>query len=125
MYEIKNATFIPENAVAGDFPMKTDFGEIKNGAKIHKYAPIIKGENGIEEITAAMLPTTGENATAGSLDKLIGIAADEPCGNEVVYYLTGEFFAEALYMPTGVTAEVIKPVLRNMGIYLKEMNNNG
>lgn len=124
MYEITNTEFTPENFIAGDFPMKTDFGPVKNGAKIRKYAPVVQGENGIEEITAAMIPTTGEDATEGALNTLIGIAADEPSGGEVVYYLTGEFFSEALVLPDGVTADDIKPAFRKLGIFLKEMNNN-
>lgn len=113
MYEINEAVLTPENAIAGDFPMKTDFGEIKSGAKIHKFAPVVQGEDGIEE------------AAAATLDKLIGIAADEPSGTEVVYYLTGEFFAEALHLPSGVTAEAVKPALRKLGIFIKELNSNG
>lgn len=118
MYEITNTEFTPENFIAGDFPMKTDFGPIKSGATIRKYAPLVQGANGIEEITAAMLPTEG------ALDTLIGIAADEPSGGEVVYYLTGEFFGEALILQDGVTADILKPAFRKLGIFLKEMDNN-
>lgn len=124
MYEITNTEFTPENFIAGDFPMKTDFGPIKSGATIRKYAPLVQGANGIEEITAAMLPTEGESATEGALDTLIGIAADEPSGGTVVYYLTGEFFSEALILQDGVTADILKPAFRKLGIFLKEMDNN-
>lgn len=112
MYEVNESAYAPENFFAGNFPIAKDFGAIKTGATIHKHAPIVQGENGIEE------------ATAATLDKLIGIAADEPSGGEVVYYLTGEFFTKALHLPSGVTAEALKPAFRKMGIFLKEMNDN-
>lgn len=125
MFDINTAECTAENVFAGDFPVVRDFGAIKAGAVIHKLAPLVQGADGIEELTAAMLPTTGENASAGSLDKLIGIAADEPSGNEVVYYATGEFFAEGLTLPEGVTAAALKPVFRKLGIFIKEMKNYG
>lgn len=113
MYNVTESAYAPENFFAGSFPIAKDFGTIKTGATIRRHAPIVQGENGIEE------------ATAETIDKLIGITADEPNGGEVVYYLTGEFFVEALHLPSGVTAETLKPVFRKMGIFLKEMNNNG
>lgn len=124
MYDVSTAELIADNFLAGNFPIVTDSGKIKKNAVIHKRAPLVQGEDGIEELTAAMLPTTGENASAGSLDKIIGIAADEPSGDEVVIYLTGEFFAEGLTLPDGVTAADLKPAFRKLGIFIKEMNNN-
>lgn len=125
MYSINTAELTAENFLAGDFPIVTDVGAIKKNAVIRKRAPLVQSENGIEEFTAAMLPTTGENASAGSLDKLVGIAADEPSGEEVTFYLTGEFFAEGLTLPEGVTAADLKPAFRKLGIFIKEMKNNG
>ena len=34
-------------------------------------------------------------------------------------YLTGEFFADGLALPDGVTAADIEAALRNIGIFLK------
>lgn len=113
MYSINESTYTPDNFFAGSFPIAKDFGAIKPGATINKHAPVVQGETGIEE------------ATAATLDKLIGIAADEPNAGGVVYYLTGEFFAQALHLPDGVTTAALKPAFRKMGIFLKEMNNNG
>jgi hypothetical protein len=114
MYGINNeANYSPENFIAGDYPIKKDFGTIKNGATIRRHAPIVVGDNGIEE------------ATAETLDKLIGIAADKPSGKEVVFYLTGEFFSEGLCLPNGVTVEALKPTFRKLGIFMKELNGNG
>jgi len=125
MYDINTAELTAENFLAGDFPIVTDFGAIKNNAVIRKNAPLVQGADGIEEFTAAMLPTTGEDASAGALDKIIGIAADEPSNGEVTYYLTGEFFAEGLTLPNGVTAADLKPAFRKLGIFIKEMKNYG
>jgi hypothetical protein len=110
MYEITSASYTPENFIAGDFPMKTDTGTVKSGATVRKYAPVVQGADGIAE------------AAADTLTDLVGIAADEPNGGEVVYYLTGEFFIEALVLPDGVTAETLKPACRKLGIILREGN---
>lgn len=107
MFEINTATHTPDNFNAGGYPVVTDSDTIKAGANIRKRAPLVKGENGIEE------------AGAETLDKIIGIAADVPSGGEVVYYLTGEYFADAIVLPDGVTVEALKPALRKLGIFLK------
>lgn len=125
MYDINTAELKAENFLAGDFPIATDFGTIKSGAEIRKHAILVQGADGIEELTKESLPTTGESASPGSLDKIVGIAADEPSGDEVVIYLTGEFFAEGLALPDGVTAADVKPALRKLGIFIKEMKNYG
>lgn len=125
MYDINTAELKAENFLAGNYPIVTDVGTIKKNAIIRKRAPLVQSEDGIEEFTAAMLPTTGENASAGSLDKIIGIAADEASGEEVTVYLTGEFFAEGLTLPEGVTAADLKPAFRKLGIFIKEMKNYG
>ena len=38
---------------------------------------------------------------------------------EVVVYLTGEFFADAITLPEGVTADTLAKAFRNIGIFLK------
>ena len=111
MFEI--GTYTPDNFFAGSFPIAKDFGEINAVATIRKHAPLVMGASGIEE------------ASDSTLDDLIGISADVPNGGEVVYYLTGEFFSQALTLPTGVTAADLKPGFRKLGIFLKEMNVNG
>lgn len=125
MYDINTAELKAENFLAGDFPIATDFGTVKSGAEIRKRTVLVQGADGIEELTKEMLPTTGESASPGSLDKIVGIAADEPSGGEVAFYLTGEFFAEGLTLPDGVTAADVKPTLRKLGIFIKEMKNYG
>ena len=109
MFDITRATHTPDNFFAGDFPIVTDFGKIKDGATIRARVPIVQGADGIEE------------AVAATIADVIGISAAEPSGDEVVYYLTGEFFTQALTLPTDVTAEELKPILRKLTIFLKEM----
>lgn len=112
MYEVTKTNITPDNFFAGSFPVVTDFGSIKTGAKIRARVPVVQGADGIEE------------ASADTLDKLIGISTSEPNGDEVVYYQTGEFFMQALTLPTGVTEEALKPALRKLNIFLREMNVN-
>lgn len=111
MYDVNESTYTPENVFAGEFPIAKDFGAIKTGVTIHKYAPIVQGENGIEE------------AAAATVVNVVGIAADVSDGGKVTYYLTGEFFTDVIHLPTGVTAATLKPVCRKLGIFLKEINN--
>ena len=55
-------------------------------------------------------------------DTPYGIVADSVAAadDEVVIYLTGEFFAEALVYETGVTAAGLEVAFRNIGIFLKD-----
>ncbi len=100
-------SYTPDNFFAGSYPIITDSGTIASNAAIVKHAPLVMGDSGI---------TT---AAADSLDKLIGISADVPSGDKVVYYMTGEYFAEALVLPQGVTAADLKPAFRKLGIFLR------
>lgn len=54
-------------------------------------------------------------------DTPYGIVADSvgEANSEVVIYLTGEFFADALVFETGVTAADLEVGFRNIGIFLK------
>ncbi len=107
MYDIKTDQTRPVNFFAGDFPVVTEAGDVKSGATVRKYAPVIKTADGISE------------ATADGLDNLYGIAADDSGDGGVVCYMTGEYFADALTLPDGVTVEALKPAFRKLGIYLK------
>ena len=89
MYEINRDQTSPVNFFAGDFPVVTEAGDVKSGATVRKYAPVIKTADGISE------------ATADGLADLHGIAAD------------------ALTLPDGVTADTLKPAFRKLGIFLK------
>ena len=108
MYEIEERAYTPDNFFRGGFPAVPEHGAVKDGATVRKYAPVAETADGIEE------------ATAETLDKLVGIAADVPDGGgNVVYYMTGEFNAAAVVMPDGVTLEALKPACRKLSIFLK------
>lgn len=107
MYEIKRDELTRKNVFAGDFPIAKEVGEVAEGETVRQYAPVIKTADGFKE------------ATAAGLDELYGIAADDSTDGGVVCMLTGEFFADGLTLPEGVTAEALKPALRKLGIFLK------
>ena len=117
MYEINRDQTSPVNFFAGDFPIVTEAGDVKSGATVRKYAPVALTADGIVEAEAPS--GSGDTAKPGNLDKLCGIAADDSTDGGVVYYLTGEFFADALTLPSGVTVEALKPAFRKLGIFLK------
>lgn len=107
MYEIQKDQTSPVNFFAGDFPIATEAGEVKSGETVRKYAPVIKTADGFME------------ATADGMADLHGIAADDSTDGGVVCYMTGEFFADALTLPDGVTVDDLKPAFRKLGIFLK------
>lgn len=107
MYEIKRDELTRKNVFAGDFPIAKEVGEVAEGETVRQYAPVIKTAGGFKE------------ATAAGLDELYGIAADDSTDGGVVCMLTGEFFADGLTLPDGVTAEALKPAFRKLGIFLK------
>ena len=97
MYGIEERTYTPDNFFRGFFPAVPEHGTVKDGATVRKYAPV-----------------------AETLDKLVGIAADAPDdGGNVVYYMTGDFNAEAVVLPEGVTLDALKPACRKLSIFLK------
>ncbi len=127
MYEIKSDQTAPVNFFAGDFPIVTTVGTIATEKNVKKYEPVKLTENGIEPVIAIaasemdstnVIPakTAYENTTAG----IFGISAVEAtAGDGVVFFLTGEFFANAIEIPAGVTVETLTKAFRNIGIYLK------
>ncbi len=59
-------------------------------------------------------------AEAAKLTGLYGVTAEAAkSGEDAIIYLSGEFFADALVLPAGMTAADVEVPLRNLGIYLK------
>ena len=108
MFDINIAARTFDNFHAGPFPVATEVGKVDASATIHARAPIAIGKNGIIEVTAA------------TIENVIGISAAEPSGDEIVYYMTGEFFSQALHLQSGVTTEALRPHLRKLNIFLRE-----
>lgn len=127
MYEIQSDQTTAVNFFAGDFPIVTAVGKVATGKSVKKYEPVKLTENGIEPVVAVaatekdatnVIPakTAYENTTKG----IYGISAVEAAaGDDVVIYLTGEFFADAIEIPASVTVETLTKAFRNIGIYLK------
>lgn len=83
------------------------------GAAIKAHAPVAleTTEAGVVQI----VPVTADNAK-----DIYGIAPEAAAaGEKVPVYLTGEFFADALALETGVTVDTIEVAFRKIGIFLK------
>lgn len=119
MYEIKTRTCEAKNFFAGDFPTLTESGTA--GEALAEHTPVTKDSDG-KIVAVAAASGSGENATEATTGDVIGITAAEAAEDEpVVYYMTGEFFEEALNMPEGVTVEDIKEPLRKLSIFLRTL----
>lgn len=109
MYEIETRTCEAKNFFAGDFQTLTESGTA--GGELAEHMPVA------EDAEGKIVAVTAETAA-----NVVGITAaaaeaDEP----VVYYMTGEFFREALNLPDGVTVEDIKGPLRKISIFLRTL----
>ena len=87
----------------------------KAGAALDAHAPVLLGSDG--KVTAiAAVDETHPLSTTG----LYGITAEAAeSGEDAIVYLSGEFFADGLALPSGVSAADIEVALRNLGIFLK------
>lgn len=109
MYEIQTRTHEAKNFFAGDFPTLPESGTA--GEKLEEHTPVTKNEEG--KIVAV---------TAETAEKVTGITAEAAEANgPVVYFMTGEFFEEALNLPKGVTVENIKEPMRKVSIFLRTL----
>lgn len=116
MFGAEKREYTPKNIFAGDFPTATDTGEA--GAALAEFQPVTIDASG--KIVAVAPAGTGEGAAAATTGDVVGItAAAAGKGEQVVYFLTGEFFADALALPNGVAVADIKLPLRKIGIFLK------
>ena len=99
-----------KNFFAGDFQTLTESGTA--GGELAEHTPVTEDEEG------KIVAVTAETAA-----NVMGITADAAAADEpVVYYMTGEFFQEALNLPAGVTVENIKGPLRKISIFLRELS---
>jgi len=105
MYEIQTDELYMENFHAGGFPIIPTAGVTSED--IVKHALVAQGADGIV------------NATSATLDSICGIAAADSSNGQVVYYQTGEFFANSIVLPEGVTLDQVIPICRKLSIFLK------
>lgn len=105
--------YTPKMIHAGDFPIVTDSGTVKEGVEIKELMPIAIDTDG------TIVPVD-----SSTIANVYGIAAeDKASGEEVVYYLSGQFFGEAIVVPEGTRASDFKAVLRKIGIFLVDTEN--
>ena len=103
----KLESYSPKMVHAGDFPVVTDSGTVASGETIHELMPITLGADG--KIKAV---------TADTVADVYGLAAENAEeGEQVVYYLTGEFFGSAIEVPD------FKAPFRKIGIFLVDTDN--
>lgn len=114
MYGVERREYKPKNFFAGDFPIVPESGTA--AVNIPEYTPVTINSDGKITPVAAQ---AGD--TAATIADVVGITAEvaEKDG-PVVYYQTGEFFAEAINLPSGVTLAELKPALRKLSIFLKD-----
>lgn len=84
-------------------------------AALKAHAPVKLASGKAAAVAATDL--SGDSA----ITELYGITADsvDAADDDVVVYLTGSFFADALAYEEGVDADDLKVMLRNIGIFLK------
>lgn len=108
-YAVEKREITPKNFFAGDFPTVPETGTAN--AAIKEYAPV-------------MIDTANDNkiipVAKGSEASATGIAAAAAGNGEpVTYYMTGEFFADALALESGADLAKIKEALRKVSIFLR------
>ncbi len=110
MYEIETRKREAKNFFAGDFKTLTDCGVA--GAEIKEYMPVVENASG--KIVPVTVPEENKEL------EVIGIAAtDAEADDPIVYYITGEYFADALVLPEGIEIAVLKKALRKLSIFLR------
>lgn len=106
-------SYTPKMIHAGDYPVVTDSGTVAAGQTIVELMPVELGADGkLKAITSS------------TIANVYGLAAEsKEEGEELVIYLTGQFFGDALVVPAGTTAADFKANLRKLGIFLVDTEN--
>lgn len=106
-------TYTPKMVHAGDYPVVTDSGTVATGETIVELMPVALGADG-----------TIKAITADTIADVYGLAAENAEeGEEVVIYLTGQFFGDAIVCPAGTTAANFKAPFRKLNIFLVDTDN--
>lgn len=110
--EVKKFELNPDYFIAGT-TIRITTAVKKAGEALKAHTPVVLSAAG--EVTAVK-----NGGSAVVTTGIYGITADSAvAGKDAVIYLTGEFFADALVLETGVTAADVEVPLRNIGIFLK------
>lgn len=106
-------SFNPKMVHAGDYPVVTDSGTVAEGETILELMPVVLGTDG--KLKAV---------TSDTVANVYGLAAENAdAGQEVVIYLTGEFFGDSIEVPAGTTAADFKAPFRKLCIFLVDTEN--
>lgn len=106
-------SYTPKMVHAGDYPVVTDSGTVGTGETIVELMPVALATDG-----------TLKAITASDITNVYGLAAeDKEEGEELVIYLTGQFFGDAIVVPAGTTEANFKAPLRKLGIFLVDTEN--
>lgn len=106
-------SYEPKMVHAGDYPVVTDSGTVADGETIIELMPIV-------------LDTDGKikGVTSETIEQVYGLAAQNAeAGEEIVYYLTGNFFGDSIETPAGTTAADFKAPFRKLSIFLVDTDN--
>jgi hypothetical protein len=112
MYEVKSYELEKDMFLAGYMDIAKEELEVAEGETIQERSLIKLSGNKAAAYTA-------EDAEAGKVP--YGIAVGTEAAGYVVAYLSGEFYESGLKLPDGVGVETVKPLLRENGIFLKEL----
>lgn len=118
-YAVETRNSEPKNFFAGEFPTLTEAETA--GEDLAEHTPVmLNGEGELVAVTAVSESESEESAAKAATDKVVGITAEAAKkGDPVVYYLTGEFFADAITLPDGVEIGTLKDSLRRLSIFLR------
>lgn len=106
-------SYNPKMVHAGDYPVVTDSGTVAASNTILELMPVTLGTDG--KLSAV---------TADTVADVYGLAAENAeAGEEVVIYLTGQFFGDSIEIPTGTTPADFKAPFRKLGIFLVDTDN--
>lgn len=106
-------SYEPKMVHAGDYPVVTDSGTVVAGETIVELMPVVLGADG-----------KIKGVTSETIEDVYGLAAENAEEEEeVVIYLTGQFFGDAIEVPAGTTAADFKAPFRKLGIFLVDTDN--
>lgn len=105
-------TYNPKMVHAGDYPVVTDSGTVAEGETIVELMPVTLANGTLKAVTK------------DTIADVYGLAAEDAQeGEELVFYMTGQFFGEAIAVPEGTTAADFKAPFRKLGIFLVDTDN--
>ncbi len=107
-------TFVPDNLLAGDFPLKTKTITLKAGTSYTRGMVLEEGASA--DVGKFLLVTTDANAKYVLLEDMDATAADK----KATVAITGEFNSNALTLGSGATKAGITKALEPLSIFVRD-----